>query len=325
MSASEHGGKPRVFTVGEGGEGQRLDTFLTDRCPDLTRTRIQNDLADGCVQVDGRSRPKGYRLKNGTEVVYRPRALPEPTATPQDIPLDILYRDEAILVLNKPAGLVVHPAAGHPDGTLVNAVLHHCGGAARGGDSLRPGIVHRLDRDTTGVMVVALTEQAHQSLSEQLKERVMGRVYLALAWGRWEVDQGTLEGNIGRHPRRRQLMAVLAQGGRPACTEYQVSEDFGFVQLCRVRLQTGRTHQIRVHFAHNHHPIVGDPVYGDDGRAKRVHPLDRQRAARLVCRASRQVLHAAELHLRHPVTGESLGFAAPLPEEFAGILAELRS
>ena len=322
---SDNKDQPRVFTVDPSAAGQRLDVFLAEHCPDLSRSRIQADLAAECVLVAGRLRPKGFRLKAGSRVSYNPQPLPELRAEPQDIPLNILHQDEEILVLDKPARLVVHPSIGHPDGTLVNAVLHHCGKIVDGGDPLRPGIVHRLDRDTTGVMVVALTERAHRSLSLQLKERTMGRTYLALSWGQWDADQGSLDGNIGRNLRRRQQMAVLPSGGRPACTDYLVSEDFGFVQFCRVRLQTGRTHQIRVHFAHHHHPIVGDHLYGDDNRAKRVHPLDRQRAARMVSRATHQLLHAVELQLAHPATGEELNFTAPLPEEFSGILDDLRA
>jgi len=312
------------FVVDPDEDGLRLDQFLVERCPELSRNRIQVDLKAGRVLVDGRHRPKGFRLKAGVAVAFSPEPRPEMEALPQDIPLEIIYQDEEILVLVKPAGMVTHPAPGHPDGTLVNGLLYHCRELAAGGGELRPGIVHRLDRDTTGLMVVALTDRAHRHLSAQLKDRRMGRTYLALSWGHWAEDEGTLGGDIGRHPKLRQKMAVVERGGRPATTHYQVVEDFGFVQLSSVQLETGRTHQIRVHFAHNHHPVVGDPMYGDDRRARGIHTLDRRRADRMVRAASRQMLHATGLRLVHPASGEDLSFTAPPPADLEEVLAILR-
>ena len=312
------------FTVADEAAGRRLDAFLAEVCPEHSRNKIQTDLADGRVLVDGNARPKSYRLSAGERVVYRPGEVTPLQAVPQDLPLDIVYRDDDLVIVNKAAGMVVHPAVGHPDGTLVNALLYHLGGLAGGGDPLRPGIVHRLDRDTTGLLVVALNEQAHRRLAEQLKQRTMGRTYLALSWGRWSEPTGTLEGDIGRHPQNRQLMAVLPGRGRAAVTHYTVVEDFGFVQLCRVKLETGRTHQIRVHFTHYHHPIVGDPVYGDDRRVRNIHNLDRQPAKTMLSAAARQMLHAAALHLQHPRTGRDLEFEAPLPPDLSTALAGLR-
>ncbi len=315
---------PVVVTVGADEAGSRLDAFLAARCPEHSRSRIQNDLEAGRVTVDGRARPKNFRVKAGSEVVYRP-AAPEPlTAVAQDIPLRVLWEDEHLLVVDKPAGLVVHPSAGHADGTLVNALLHRCGAIAAGSDPLRPGIVHRLDRDTSGLLVVALNEQAHRSLQAQIRDRRMGRTYLALSWGRWDEAAGTVSGDVGRHPHRRQLMAVVPRGGRHAVTHYRVLEDFGFCQWCEVDLETGRTHQIRVHFAHRGHPVVGDPVYGDDRRARGVHHLDRGAADRIVRLAGRQMLHAARLRFDHPASGARIEVQAPPPADMAAVLAVLR-
>ena len=314
----------RCFTVGPDDEGQRLDSFLTRQCPDLSRSRIHTDMKDDRVLVDDRLRPKGFRLKAGSRVVFRPGVKPEMVAVAQDIPLDIVYEDDHILVVDKPVGMVVHPAVGHPDGTLVNALLHHCKNLSTEGGPLRPGIVHRLDRDTSGLMTVALTDVAHRHLSEQLQDRRMGRTYLTVSWGRWKEDEDTLSGDIGRHPRFRQKMAVVKQGGKPAVSRYRVLEDFGFVQMCEVQLETGRTHQIRVHFAHHGHPVVGDLMYGDDQRARGIHNLDRSQANRMVKAARRQLLHATGLRLIHPATEETLEFSSAPPPDMAKVLEILR-
>lgn len=318
-------GAPRIFTVQEEEAGARLDTYLVARCPDLSRNRIQSDLAAEAAMVAGRVRPKSHRVRSGEEVVYRPRESEPLRAVPQDLPLTVVYEDRDLVVVDKPVGLVVHPGPGHPDGTLVNALLHRYGLAGVGSDPLRPGIVHRLDRDTSGLLVAALNERALRNLQAQLQTRTMGRTYLALSWGRWPANEGELRGAIGRHPRRRQRMAVVERGGREAATRYRVEEDHGFVQVCRVALETGRTHQIRVHFAHGGHPVVGDPVYGDDRRARGVHNLDRRRADGMVKGAGRQMLHAAELRFVHPVDGRELVFESQPPTDMAGVLAGLRS
>ncbi len=318
------GSPKRSFTVEAADGGQRLDVFLAGRCPDLSRAHVQRALAAGRVVVDGRPRPKGYRLRSGQRVLLEPLPPPPSSVVAEDLPLRVVHEDTHLLVIDKEAGQVVHPAPGHARGTLANALVHRCRQLA--GPAVRPGIVHRLDRDTSGLLVVALTEAALRSLAGQLRSREMKRLYLALAWGAWPQAAGVLHGNVGRNPTRRQRMAVLPEGGRPAVTRFEVAEDFGFVQLCRVRLETGRTHQIRVHFAHHGHPIVGDPVYGEDGRARNVHPLDRQLALRLVGAAGgRQLLHATELSFVHPAGGELMTFRSPPPPSLQGALDLLRA
>lgn len=312
-----------VLTAGPDDADQRLDTFLHGRCPDFSRNRIQSELAEGQVLVDGVVRPKGFRLQPGMEVVFTPQPRRPMTAVAQDIPLQVLYEDDDLAVIDKQAPLVVHPAPGHADGTLVNALLYRYRSLAAGDDPLRPGIVHRLDRNTTGLLVVARRDRVLAALQEQIQARTMGRIYLALSWGRWAGDEAVLEGDIGRDQRRRQRMAVVKKGGRPAVTRYRVLEDHGFVQLCRVELETGRTHQIRVHFARSGHPVVGDPLYGDDARVRGVHHLDRRRADAMVKAAGRQMLHASELHFRHPADGREMTFAAPLPPDMAAVLRKL--
>lgn len=317
--------QPRAFTVAPQEEGLRLDVFLASRCPDLSRSRVRTDLGrPDAVTVDGRARPASFRLRAGQQVAFRSQAPVALSAAPQPIDLDVVYEDAHLVVVNKPVGLVVHPAAGHPDGTLVNALLHRRGPIDAGGDPLRPGIVHRLDRDTSGLLVAALDERSHRRLAAQLQDRRMGRVYLALSWGRWAVEAGELDGPIGRDPRRRQRMAVVT-GGRAALTRYRVLEDFGFAQYCRVELSTGRTHQIRVHFAQAGHPVIGDPLYGDPARARGLHGPERRLAELAAKLATRQMLHACELRFLHPADGREMSFVAPPPADFGAVLAHLRA
>jgi 23S rRNA pseudouridine1911/1915/1917 synthase len=315
---------PRHLLVPADLVGHRLDRILADLIPEVSRHRIQRAFAEGEVMVDGRARPKSFRPQAGAEVVLTLPVEPVDTTEAQDIPLEIIHEDDHLLVINKPAGLVVHPAPGHPDGTLVNALLHHGRSLADTGDPGRPGIVHRLDQETSGLLVIARTPVAHRALAAQLKDHTLGREYLTLSWGQWREASGRLEGNLNRHPRDRKRMAVVTQGGRQAVTHYEVIDDLACVQLCRVHLETGRTHQIRVHFQHHGHPVVGDPVYGDDQRALNVAPVDRVAAAALVRAAPRQLLHAAVLRLVHPADGVRVEYRAPLAPDFAAALAELR-
>jgi len=297
---------------------------MVEQCPDFSRNRIQSELSEGRILVEGRVRPKGFRLKAGWKISFEPSPVKVLEAVAQDLPLNVVYQDEDILVVNKAVGMVVHPAPGHPDGTLVNALLHLFKGLNAGGDPLRPGIVHRLDRETSGLMVVALNDRAHTKLGAQLQDRAIGRTYEAFSWGQWDEDKGKIQGDIGRHPRQRVRMAVVERGGRPAVTHYEVLEDFGFVQYCRIKLETGRTHQIRVHFCHHHHPVVGDNLYGDDRRVQGVHPLDRVNAQAMVKNSKRQMLHARRLELIHPRTEESMVFESDLPGDMRLVLDGLR-
>lgn len=303
------------------GTSARLDTWLARTRPEHSRARWQALIHEGRVRVNGRPRKPHHRLKQGEVVDFE---IPPPASTelrPQPIPLDILYEDDHLLVVNKPPGLVVHPAPGHPDGTLVNALLHHCGPLAAIGGENRPGIVHRLDRDTSGVLVVAKTEPAMRNLAAQFKGRQVRKVYLALVWGRPVPPAGTIETLVGRHPRHRQKMSARPRVGRLAVTHYETVRTLGPVSLLRVRIETGRTHQIRVHLAHIGHPVVGDTQYG------RSHPPASSR--RPGGRAGpdpwptppRQMLHAEFLAFRHPATGDFLEFRAPLPADLRERLA----
>ena len=289
--------------------GKRLDTFLAERLPDLSRSRVQQLLEQGCVLLEGRPAKKNLRLTPGQCFTLD---LPEPEPAellPEDIPLDIFYEDEELLVINKPKGLVVHPAPGHEGGTLVNALLFHCGDSLSGiGGVRRPGIVHRLDKDTSGLMLAAKTDRAHAALAAQLSGHSLHRVYAALLIGSPREEAGMVSLPIGRHPTDRKKMAVLPGGGREAVTHYRVLEHYSGYSLVECVLETGRTHQIRVHMAALGHPVAGDPLYG--GRC--ALPL------------SSQCLHAREICFRHPVTGEEMRFACPLPREFQGILDKLR-
>ncbi len=299
--------------------GERLDRWLADTVEELTRSRIRRLVDEGRVLVDGGPARASLRLRAGMEVrVEVPD--PEPLETePQDIPLAILHEDDDILVLDKPAGLVIHPAAGNPDGTLVNALLHHCRNLPGIGGAERPGIVHRLDKDTTGVMVVAKTDRAHLALTRAFQWRKTGKTYLAVVYGVPDPPEGVVDAPIGRHPRDRKRMAVVASG-RPARTLYRVAEAFEGAALLHCRLVTGRTHQVRVHMAHAGHALVGDPLYA--GRQWRNMP----EPAATACRTfPRQALHAWRLEFDHPATGERVAFEAPVPDDILQLLDILRA
>ena len=298
--------------------GQRLDAYLAS-ATELTRSAAVRLIEEGQVTLGGKPANKKDKVKAGDEVMV---SLPEPEpdeAIPQDIPLDIVYEDEDILVVNKPCGMVVHPAAGNPDGTLVNAILYHCGDSLSGiGGVIRPGIVHRIDKDTSGLLVVAKNDAAHLALSEQLKVHRVRRVYHAIAIGNLREETGTVDAPIGRHPTDRKKMAVLRGAdahARDAVTHYRVLERFAGMCHVECKLETGRTHQIRVHMASLGHPLLGDPVYGGaNHRFCESHPA-------LI---HGQCLHAAELSLIHPTSGEEMHFEAPLPEDMERILDILR-
>lgn len=317
------GEEVRVFAVPPDAPtpGERLDVWLA-AASGLARGAVQRLLASGAVSLDGASAPLGRadaKRRPAPGETYRLRVPPaaETDLAAQDIPLSVLYEDDSMLVVDKPAGLVVHPAAGHPDGTLVNALLHRCPGVLSVGGERRPGIVHRLDRDTTGLLAVAKTDAALAALQDAFRTGAVRKTYLAVASGVPEPPRGTLDGAIGRNPADRKKMAVLPRGGRAARTDYEVAEDFGRAALLRLRLHTGRTHQIRVHLASIGCPVAGDPVYGSAARDRAALPPGP--------RPARQMLHAWRLSLPHPATGETLSFETPPPDDFAALLAALRA
>ncbi|MDW7652273.1 MAG: RluA family pseudouridine synthase [Bacillota bacterium] len=290
--------------------GERLDVAVTQAHVGLTRARVQKLIDEGCILVDGSTKKANYRLRTGEKIeVAVPETKPSPLA-PEPIKLEILYEDSDVLVLNKPKGLVVHPAAGHAGGTLVNALLYHCNDLSGIGGEARPGIVHRLDKDTSGVLVVAKNDRAHQSLAKQFKEHSVIREYVAVVHGEPAVDRGIIDAAIARHQRERKKMAVTAAGkGRRAVTHFRVLERLSGYTYLALRLETGRTHQIRVHLASIGHPVVGDPVYG---RKKQKFRL------------SGQALHARLLGFIHPADGRSLEFSSEPPKEFQELLQTLR-
>lgn len=295
------------FTAAQ--DGLRVDVFLAGCLPELTRSAVQRLLAEGGVTCGGAPVRKNARTEAGAVyAVTLPEARPVETAA-QDIPLDIVYEDGDVLVINKPKGLVVHPAAGHEDGTLVNALLYHCGDSLSGvGGERRPGIVHRIDRDTTGLLIVAKNDFAHRRLAAQLSDHTLRRTYECIVRGGFREDSGTVNAPIGRDPRDRKRMAVTEKNSREAVTHWEVIARYGQYTHLRCRLETGRTHQIRVHMAHIGHPLLGDLVYGHKRPEKGL---------------SGQCLHARALRFVHPRTGELVTFTCPLPEYFQDVLARL--
>ena len=311
------GSRREELTVAAG-EEDRLDRFLAARL-ELSRTRVQGLIADGRVTVNGRGPRKSESLEAGARVVVD---VPPPEVVAmeaEDLPLDIVYQDAELLVVNKAAGMVVHPAPGHRSGTLVNALLHHVQDLSGVGGRLRPGIVHRLDRDTSGLLVVAKTDQAHHGLADALRRRRVKRLYLAACWGHLSESPLTVDAPIGRDPSDRKRMAVV-ESGRRAVSRARVRERWRRAELLDVALQTGRTHQIRVHLAHVGHPVVGDRVYGV-GWVRGMGGGDRAWARELDRRTPRHFLHATELVFDHPVSGERMRFSAPLPPELAEVAA----
>ena len=298
--------------------GMRFDQVASGLFPEFSRARLQSWIKDGQLTLDGRTAKPRERLLGGETLRLEAELEAQGEWEPEAIELNIVYEDDDLLVINKPAGLVVHPAAGNHTGTLLNALLHHCP-ALEGVP--RAGIVHRLDKDTTGLMVVAKTLSAHTDLVEQLQERIVSREYEAVAIGTM-TGGGTVDAPIGRHPRQRKLMAVLERGGKRAVTHYRLLERFAAHTHIRVKLETGRTHQIRVHMAHIRHPLVGDATYA--GRFK----IPKGASDELIHQLKsfpRQALHAARLGLEHPGTGEYREWTAPLPDDFQSLLAALRA
>jgi 23S rRNA pseudouridine1911/1915/1917 synthase len=315
---------PFSIEAGPAAAGERLDRFLAGAIGTISRSRVKSLIVEGHASCDGATvTDPSSPVRAGGRYVLAPPAPAPATPQPEAIPFPILYEDADLLVLDKPAGLVVHPAPGNQEGTLVNALLAHCGDALPGiGGERRPGIVHRLDKDTSGVMVVAKTEQALATLSAAFAARDLDRAYLALAWRLPAPAEGEIEGAIGRDPRDRKRMAVVSRGGKPALTRYRTLRAWGTaVSLLECRLATGRTHQIRVHLASRGHPLVGDPVY-----LRRIPACAKTLAAPLreaLLDFPRQALHATRLGFRHPRSGALLSFDSPLPDDMAALIALL--
>lgn len=308
-------GEVHTLVVAEG-DSQRLDVFISERL-ELSRTRVQKLLGDGHITVDGRLGKKSEIVEAGRAIAVRVPPAESVEIGAEDLPLDIVYQDDSLVVVNKEPGMVVHPAPGHRGGTLVNALLWHVPTVEGVGGRARPGIVHRLDRDTSGLLVVAKTDHAHQTLSDALRARRVKRFYTTAAWGHLNESPLIVDAPIGRDPRDRKRMAVL-DDGRDATTRFEVTERWSRVDLLRVALKTGRTHQIRVHLAHLGHPVVGDATYGV-GWVKGLGGPTRRWVDELARRTPRQFLHAAELVFAHPESGEVMQFKAELPEDLAAV------
>lgn len=299
------------FVVGEDEAGQRLDVFLAGKIPDISRSYIQKLIDDNLILTDGKSTKSKTKTSSGMNIQV---TIPEPeplSLEPEDIPLDIVYEDSDILIINKPKDMVVHPAPGSKDRTLVNALLYYCRDSLSDINGvIRPGIVHRIDKDTTGLIAVAKNNKAHQCLAEQLKDHSMERIYEAVVEGIIKEESGVIDAPIGRHPVDRKKMAVTPGKGRRAVTHFEVLERLKGATHVRLRLETGRTHQIRVHMSYIHHPVYGDPLYGGSSKNKI---------------SSGQMLHARFLRLKHPSTGKYMEFEAELPEDFVKLVNSLRA
>lgn len=298
------------MTVDNQENNLRIDKLLSDRIPEQSRSYLQKLIKDGNITVNGSIVKPNYKVQANDLINLSLPEPEEPDILPENIPLDILYEDDDILVINKPKGMVVHPSAGHYTGTVVNAVMYHCNGNLSGINGvMRPGIVHRIDMDTTGAIVICKSDQAHQNLAEQLKVHSITRKYRAIVYGNFKDDNGTITGDIGRHPIDRKKMAIVQRNGKPAITHYHVLERFGAYTYIECQLETGRTHQIRVHMASTGHPLLGDELYGP---------------SKCPFHLQGQCLHAMILGFQHPISGQYVQFEAPLPDYFTHLLQNLR-
>lgn len=326
LSLSEEEPRERMrIVVPAGQKRERIDVYLTHQIENATRNKVQKAIDDGLVLVNGRAVKSSHTLAPGDVIDITFPRPPRPDAVPENIPLDIVFEDEFLIVVNKPAGMVTHPAHGHYTGTLVNALLYHCQSLSMANTGLRPGIVHRLDKDTSGLMVVAKNDVVHHHLAKQFSQRTIDREYWAIAWGKFKQSRGTIEVTIGRSRSNRKKVVVMAEG-KLSLTEYDVMEGFDFVSLLRLKLKTGRTHQIRVHLAHIGHPVFGDPTYG--GRNHLWGGLDgkkAQQARNLLDIIHRQALHAKTIGFLHPKTNKHLKFESEMPSDMSEILVRLRS
>lgn len=294
-------------------EGERLDKYLSILYPELSRSFFQKLIKDDLCTVNGNSQKPNYRVCEGDLVNITFPDAKETSIVPENIPLDILYEDDDVLIVNKPKGMVVHPSAGHERGTLVNAILYHCKDSLSGinGD-IRPGIVHRIDMDTTGSLIVCKNDESHIHIAEQIKEHSVNRIYVGIVCGNVTEDRGTVEGAIGRHPTDRKRMAINEKNGKPAVTHYQALERFGKYTYMQFQLETGRTHQIRVHMASIQHPLLGDEIYSNTKKSSFKH-------------LQGQCLHAKTIGFVHPRTKEYMEFSAPLPDYFKKLLTQLKT
>ena len=309
-----------IITVPARQAKERLDVYLTNRVQNATRNKVQKAIEAGTVLVNGKTVKPSHPVAPGDVIDITLPHPPRPKAVAENISLSIVYEDADLIIVNKPAGMVTHPAYGNYTGTLVNALLHHTQSLSGVNREMRPGIVHRLDKETTGLMVVAKNDAAHHALAKQFSRRTIDREYWALVWGTFKEKQGTIETNLGRSKRDRKKVAVTAEG-KAAVTEYRVLQDFEFLTLVRLKLRTGRTHQIRVHLAHIGHPVFGDPTYG--GRSPGWGGLagkKAQESVRLLGMISRQALHAKTIGFVHPITKEKVGFNSELPPDMKSVL-----
>jgi len=315
-------GKSFTVTVTKRGEGRRLDQFLSETNLKLSRSQAKNLVQKHLIFLNQKTAKPSAHVKTG-DIVSGTLPEPEPLSLkPEPLPLTILYEDSSIIVVDKSSGMVVHPAYGNRSGTLVNALLYHCKDLAGINGVLRPGIVHRLDKDTSGVMVVAKDDEAYHHLAKQFKNRTVKKVYCTIVYGMVSRDEGLIDSDIGRHPSERKRMSTRTKKGRPAVTRWKKVEEFDGATLLEIFPQTGRTHQIRVHLSSIGHPILGDPLYGRKGRPGTIHdPVLRECVKRL----NRQALHAQRLEFTHPRTGERVQFVSPMPRDMEEVLEWLRS
>ena len=325
MTEDSSTAEPLDIFVPPGAEGERLDRLLANTLPDRSRSFLKGLVEDGCLRTTGEQGgtiiEPSYRVKQGERFLLRIPVSIDPEPKGEDIPLDVIFEDNDLIVINKPPGLVVHPAPGNMTGTLVNALIAHCGDSLKGiGGVRRPGIVHRLDKGTSGIMVSAKTGPAHEGLTRQFSDHSIQRAYAAFVWGMPSPSHGTIEGNIGRSPRNRKKMAVLSQGGKTALTNYRTESAYaaGAASLVECRLETGRTHQIRVHLAEIGHAVIGDPVYGGGSTRARMLSLPPE-SSEIIAGLSRQALHAKLLGFEHPISGEVQQFEAALPDDLAAL------
>ncbi|MBN1364671.1 MAG: RluA family pseudouridine synthase [Syntrophaceae bacterium] len=309
------------FTIDKSQGGQRLDIFLAQIEAALSRSQVKYAIKEGDVLVNDKAPKVSQHLKEGDVIILIKRPPMEAKAVPQEMPLDIVYEDDAVIIINKPAGMVVHPAPGNPEKTLVNALLYHCHDLSGIGGVLRPGIVHRLDKDTSGLIVAAKSDEAHRSLSAQFEKHDVHKKYLALVWGDVKGSHGEIMEPVGRHPVNRKKMSTKSKHGRGALTLWKVRERYGVVTLLDLELKTGRTHQIRVHLSSRGYPVVGDSVYGNTSRIKAIADLALKSKLKAF---NRQALHATQLSFIHPQKGERMVFTSDMPQDMIDLCAQLR-